>query len=866
MKRFLFTLVALCLTVFANAKVIAIVGDYEITSQDLNDKISQMGDKYDYAQAKQVAFSSIFADYLFLNYADENEIKVSETELDNYFITQLGDAPSLQTKNNFDYNKYLALKNTEKGQNILKMMRRDILIKKSKELVKENFDLDDNQMLKQFVLNQLNVDIKYAILDADALDIPNGCNTFEARTFFKNHRYLFVTPAKTKFRFKMEYFKDYADSAKAMSQRDYELINDSLYTNVQMDSLKNEIYSNYLDSLTYAEIAKDYKLFRSNKDDSLKFWESYDVDNKTKFDDFPKKVIKKIVKMKSKEVSLPFKTKNAYVVVKSEDPVLPKEKDFSEAATEIWKNYVTNCNLKKKNINEFFEKNIDKFMVSASIIEKISVKKSVNKEKFYDYFDNNKSAKRTVIFLDKYKNKIPMDNSIADKINSNEIEGIIKIGENYILYRELTRFPEYIPDFEDIKAQLPEMNNESLVDTALVRAYYDEHKKNLVAPDSIKLGYAYFPLIPDTLTVADEDIKYYYQDNKGKFKRSDATIKIDYIALPDSITALNIEKYLNRGDNFIRLRDVFSITCEIPHNAELVISSLDDTIKKTLNNTPMKGYSAPFAYKGKWIVLYKKAYYFPGQKKFSYVKKDIENTLKMEKAKEIAYQSAKTFFDSTRYFSESSKFTNQNNIIKMKLQDINLPFEKLGDITPYKEELRQIRRFGSKLTSIVQADSGYAVVFLLRRKNYGNLNFEDVKKRIAKILFEEKRFDKAKQIAKEIRKKITEGTNPDSILFFHGGWKEANRLKLDTKIKGIDKNMSNLLVLDISKHSAGYYSPILKLDMNHLLFYHIIRMKNISKKDFYAQKGKIKRDLINGKMKQWLADYRKTLKIKIFGM
>ncbi len=863
MKKLLLFILLIFMGLSLFAKVIAKIGEFEITSDELADKMEQM------SLSKQEAFNLLFNDYLFLYYAQENGISVSDNELDDYFISELGDDPSLQTNGEFDYNKYLLLKDTPKGKRILNLMRKDILIKKSKYLVTESFNLDDENLLKQFLLDQLDVDIDYAVLDINSLDITDNCSFENARKFYERNKNKFIRPTQKIIRFSVRFFSDYADSAKVFTDKKIKAIDDTLYTNAQMDSLKESLFKSYLDSLSYLAAINDYKLFRSSLDDSVKYYETYPMDDKTTFDKFPDKIINQIA---LGDVALPFKTKYGYVTAKVADILPPKVIALEKIPEKVWKEYIKTCKTKEDKIYKYYKIHPDSFMANASLVEIIKLPKNTKKiteiqQNFFEGTLSNKFSKyreRKIVFLSKYPNEDYLSSVIADKLKSNMERGAVEIDDNYFIFRQMINYPSYLPEFSEIKNQLPFINEITMIDTSKVREYYEANKRNMVSPDSVKLGFAYFPFETDTIQVSEKEIKSYFNKNRTKFRRKGASLLVDYISVPDSITAFKIKKYLDRGDVFSRLKLLYNTKKIQRFDDELIIKSLEDTLKKVLDKTPLKSYSEPFYFNNGWVILYKKKYFNKTEMKFNEVKEKIADILKLKKARTIAYTGAKVVFDSTRYFSDCAKYVPSRYILKTKFQTLEERFDKLGDMSNYKDELLRIWK-NVKLTSIVEGDSGYAVVYLLKKKYSKKLGFNEARPKIIKILLEDEKLKNAQKYAKKLRQQIAEGADPDSLLFFLGGWKKAYHLRLNSVIPGLNKEFSSLILSDISMHESGYISPVLKMDIFHLMFYKIERIKSISKKDFYKNKSKIKARMIADRMRKWLEDYKKSVPIKLYG-
>ena len=82
-----------------------------------------------------------------------NNIFVSSEELDSFFIDQLGSVSRFQTEGLFDFDKYEQFKETENGKNILTEMEKEVLIRKAKTLIISQFNITDDVLLKEYIIN-----------------------------------------------------------------------------------------------------------------------------------------------------------------------------------------------------------------------------------------------------------------------------------------------------------------------------------------------------------------------------------------------------------------------------------------------------------------------------------------------------------------------------------------------------------------------------------------------------------------------------------------------------------------------------------------------------------------------------------------
>ena len=97
--KYILILVFLLSSSFVSAKVIAQVGTYKITSTELQKEMENYEDKnqYSYSRIRQLALSNLIDKYLIKNYALEKRIYIDDSELEAFFVQQVGDLPRFQT-------------------------------------------------------------------------------------------------------------------------------------------------------------------------------------------------------------------------------------------------------------------------------------------------------------------------------------------------------------------------------------------------------------------------------------------------------------------------------------------------------------------------------------------------------------------------------------------------------------------------------------------------------------------------------------------------------------------------------------------------------------------------------------------------
>jgi len=158
-----------------------------------------------------------------------------------------------------------------------------------------------------------------------------------------------------------------------------------------------------------------------------------------------------------------------------------------------------------------------------------------------------------------------------------------------------------------------------------------------------------------------------------------------------------------------------------------------------------------------------------------------------------------------------------------------------------------------KYSGIVQLDNAYAVIYPLKIRRSTQLTFEDALPKITDIHNSNNEFEFAKINASEIKDKIAIGANPDSLLYYLGGWNIISELSLTSKIPSVD--FSEAIFDDILKHQEGYCSSIIPINSEKLFFYKLLKLEKPTKDDFYQNREFYESKYLKTKFEKWKSKY-----------
>jgi len=635
------------------------------------------------------------------------------------------------------------------------------------------------------------------------------------------------------------------------------------------------------------------------------------------------------------EISTPLDIIWGHLVFKVKEIIEPSPVLIDSIADDIWKEYVEQ---EKQNIysslyKDYFETNIDSFIVPAAYItriiidpELIQVSSKVSRSEIQRFYTNNQDMfqKNTGLFsrdeveevvINKIitSRKISKIDKIVDEIRDNILkqENLIKIAEdNYlkltceqiylekifntdiyneiiaedikskvysfsnklkhedkiIIYKVLSYFPEYLPRFSEVESQLHAfvrgLKVESTEEELL--AYYNENQSKFYSPDSISIGGAFVSVDTTGITIEDQTVDDYFNNHKEKYLRPES-ILFDYIFLKDqkvsfSSFAEEIRKYVQDEVNFQLLKHAYhSRNNRFQTNFPMPVEEFPRVFRKHIESSS-EGCPEPIYDDNGWYII-KIIKRLPSQYlEFDQVKENIRTELKQNRAIELAQIRAKTVFDSTSYFSHCQNFTDIAIPFEFPLQSIHEPFQYIGDILPYLREFRRLYK-REKYHSVVGLKDGYATIFLLDYVKGEKLPFEKAYNSVKIAYEEDKLYENARQFIGSLIQEIKNGENPDSVMFFFGGWKKAENLSLDRQIPGIE--LSYIIMQDIAKKKQGEFSHVIRLNKEEFLVYKVERKNRVSNRDFKHNKESFYKTVIDKRFKRWFENYRAQSEVEI---
>ncbi|MBN1948369.1 MAG: peptidyl-prolyl cis-trans isomerase [Candidatus Cloacimonetes bacterium] len=883
----LYTSLVLLLWSGSYATTIATVNNREITYEQLAEEMESIAAYTDlpYAQIRQIALDNLISEQTLIIYAQENNIGVDNSELESFFIAQFGDLPRFNTNGEFDYQKYLDFSYTETGREILQEIRREILLTKVETLIRSSFDLSEEALFRQFIRDNVNLDIGYTLVDLEAASVDTFFTPEAARAYYEKFKKNYRMKEQVRIEFVIIPFSDFQEAAMDYWQAVLEpvLLADTSLTESQLDSLQSVFLETEIRSraLTRAEDVMIRLQQQENTPYPLMTTWLRDSKNDT---ELPASLYDSALSMKKGQIAEPVLIEPGYLVFRPVEFNKPRQVRLSDIAPQVWhdyRQYATN-QVYADQMKEYFINHIDDFIVPVAIVRQIIIPGSPlklgqgpdlrqkNLQELIDrYWQDEKQLDRIVsqhrladshqiIFLEKYTNQ-EMNGQIASGLKAGNTSGWLTRDNDLIFYLTLAYFPEYIPDWENVYNVIDSRELVIEIDTTEFRKFYDLNSKDFMTPDSLRLGGVFFPAPIDSVQLPEMAVRNYYEENINLFYREKSVI-FNCIWTSEQENAANIPLYFAKGADFPILQYCFDEGCDLPAGELVKMRLLPPVIEQILSEMRDQSISGPVAWRHGWLILYKKISYPDGLWQLEQVRPEIETMLKKRIADELAREKTRAVFDSTTYFSQCYNYAPEN-VFKTGYHPADGLFEILGDISEYREELLRLWP-NEKYSSLVRLENGYAVVFKLAHKAARQLSYEQALPKIREIFTAREKVRLAREYVYYLRRQVLEGEDPDFLFQWFGGWLREYNLTLDSNFLGGD--FSRLLLEDAASREEGYCSPPISMSENKLLFYKLYRLQKAPKELFYLHRDEYERLIQDEKYNLWLERYRSRLDINIF--
>ncbi len=880
MKKIVFVMLMLIFLNFLFATIVAQIGQYEIKLEDIQKEMKSLHDSLDVEIKYEIALNKVMETQILLQYAYKNNVYVDDAELEAFFVQQLGNHAKFQTNGKFDFKKFEEFQQTEKGKQILAKMEKSILRDKIKNLLEKSFTKTDEELFEQYFKDETKIDFGYAIVDVEDANIPPNASFIDAQKLFRENQNELGKTQKVKLEFVLLFETDFIDSVKTTVD---EIIlqtieQDSTLSEAEITEMYNKLL--FLSAEIFCENSANElrKIWQKTGKISVSTVKSGFLSEADEMNNLPVTIISTALNMEVGEISKVVKINGGMIFFKVVEKKEFKHQNRDEIANRFWKNYISKVDKIDLEYKKYFEENIEEFIVPTVTVQKIKIRVNALQEQIINEFLENTSnqqkiseitqkyhlhVENSLIYLDKFENYDKVDKYIAKLIGNDKYHGFIPSNDDYIYFQVTSHFSDYIPDYDKIKSQLSkllETNPTNPTDSTDYFAFYEQHKKDFVTPDSMQI--VGVKVVTDELEIeADIDsliqlLEEDYNQNTSAYYRNDAVV-FDYIFTKNNDNVKIIGDQISRKCDFEKYDFCFGTKIKIPKNEIIEYLKLPFEIKEKLLKMEIDQFSTPFAFDNGWIILHKIAEIPAGKISFDEFRfEKLKKTLN-EMRREKAVLKIQTIFDSTRYLSHLRNYES----FQTSFSNADAEFEYIGFLGEHKKELLRMWN-GEKFKKIIKVDDGFAVIFLKKKKMSKQIGYEDALPKMRKMVEANKKYEQAKSFVSKIRDNLKKGANPYYQLQFLNGWHRIVGLKLTDKIPNVQ--FSDAILQDILKRQDGYFSPIFPIVENKMLFYHIYKIEQPTKIDFDEIKHDYRNFSLQHQYENWIEQQKALLGVTIY--
>jgi hypothetical protein len=709
---------------FAQSNIVAEVAGEPLTWLELQNRYEKVWQEYlrdpsSYQEVsqkaihedlKKIALDQIIIERLFEIYADENNIFINDEELETIFKQIYSDNALFLTDGYFDETKFQRFKMQypKRYHEIINRIRDDVLDDKIKEIIKEQFYLNDRELYEAYIRDNSRIQLKYLIVPDSLMPTNFPSSPAFVKEFHKAHKYSYQSPDMV--RLGIIYIQD--DEFYPSSKPYYKHV-PAYRKNAHAQS---RIYAEQLADLLNSGYDENSPIFRAHYMFETGYLQKSDHIGKMEHSD---EIIKKALRLSpGRYYSSPIEQENGWIIFKSLGKKGGGIADFEDAALPIWKDYISvgRDYYFDSETESFFNNNIEHellFEVDVSYIsfdaEDLEIDMQFSEDSLWNYYEYNleefvtvrdtmpfekvredmveeltKKAKRKLAdstitcikqrvcehdflmsypgaeikLFQKYIENMPYFREpyplIQDTIFQTPVDSMFftKKGTRYVIGlvndRRLVLSREKKSLKEDVQNLL-----ENKWDTDWqngFQEFYSQNKNSYFEPNLFRFSYIFIPIDTSQVIIDSSDAEAYFSENMDKFIQSNR-VKLQTVFIPENPLMYqkiqDILDAMHAGVDF----DVISDMYYQPHsliekdNTFISANDLNELIYSCVDTLGMNEISSPI-YTDEGCFFIKLIDKERNDENIFELKKpQVFYEMKLPLADSIAYRTIKTIYD-----------------------------------------------------------------------------------------------------------------------------------------------------------------------------------------------------------------------------
>ena len=842
--------------------IVARVGNKYITKKDVFDyqKLNESD-----SLSEEDALKGVVDNLILKDYAVKNFIKVSDEELDAYFMEAFNNHPMFTVDSIFNKEKFYSLKNSPKIHRTLEKMREDIIIEKTILIIKEKFKITDEELLDRFINENLYFEIDYYIIDPQDTRIDSLPTEKDLKKFYKKNKEVFPNIKKVKF----EYVVVFDDDIKEQF-------------NIKESEIPDSLLKAYIHDIAEEkalEIREDWDkgipplipIFGTRYiSDDFDFLKLFNI-NELKKQTFQNQIFPD-----------PIDIKNGFLVIK-----LLEHKDFKVNSDdgsykEIWREYLKSRQIDNSDnpLQIYFDNNlyeliakIAKIQITEYPLEKLSIPQIAEFQtgKIPDGIDSLGTTSNELVFLSKYNNKSDILDEISIKIAyQNNFSSIISHNKSFYNYKVNAILPSYLPQYNQVRNYL--YQTVSLEEGKLIPydidEYYKKNQYKFRKPMQVSFVGIFLPysdFIYDTINQSQIDS--FYNNNLDFFSKKDK-YDFDYIYFKDPMgknahIPYYVKSKLDGGVKIEYLKKIFSDSIDLD-NQIFTSNSLPKGIKKHLNNIKTNESSVVMFYNGGWLILYKKSDI--GRGIFTQFQSTdyIKELLLHQRATEKVNDTINLLFSEINSYSKISRLRNTKYFFETEFKPITEKFNKLGNIEILEKELvRLYNRW--RYPTVIKTDNGMAILFVKNITHSTIPKLKNINNEVRDRIKQDREALLGKNFVSKIVKELSTGNSKvEKILPYFSLIFEDKEFSFNDELPGLTQKESFTVFENLIETDENSFISPVQLATNDFLLLKLKKKKTVKDDDFKQIKDSYLKAQIDLEFKNWLAEYKEKIGVKIY--
>ncbi|MCK4357771.1 MAG: SurA N-terminal domain-containing protein [Candidatus Cloacimonetes bacterium] len=588
---------------------------YELLWKDyLKDKTKYLSvlEETFHKDLKRIALNQLIDESLYLIYAEENNIIVSDQELETIFKEIYSNNDVFLSDGRFDNQKFQDFKNQHPDtyQQIINKIRDDVLDEKIRQIIKEQFQLTDNQLFDLYFRENSRIKLKYIVVpDSLMPEVFPATPAYLQESYNKNRKH-YISSKKVKIKFFIIEDKDF-----------YSAILTNINKIIDLDTSEN--YIEYIRDLAHErareqaeKLISKLKWGLENERTLRRKYHIFETDYLQKGDKIgllenSKNIVKFALRQKKgKFFSYPIEQEYGWFIFQTADIQKSHFADFSEAAPQCWNDYIkygrkTYFDNKSENYYKENIENQDIYKVNISYIlfnrKNLIFDINISPDSVASYYEKNiedfvtvrdtlpleKVQEDILEILVEDKEKILFDSliiSICKKVKCNDFNFSIHNSQ----IKSNVEFIKNIPYYESPFSLLADTIFTTQVDSIFqIQKYENILIGRVNKRESIKKSK--IPRLKQVIEIlmkekwdnfCDSRFQKYYNANKDKYFTDDK-FRVSYIYFPNDTSNIEVSEeeaikyFQNNLEKIITPKKVKLETIFLPYS---------QNIQQTINN------------------------------------------------------------------------------------------------------------------------------------------------------------------------------------------------------------------------------------------------------------------------------------------